>query len=340
MSQVRYEQYKEALRRGHVAALRGRFDAAVSAYEAAAALAPDRALPYVGLGDVLRRLGHVEAAEGAYSAALARAPHDEGALRGRAELRVANGRRVAAADDFEALGAVLERSDRLTDACDAARRALELAESRERRRSVERLAARLRALDADPAAAEALRLAMRLLEPVSDLPSSAGQGGGARAAVGDQAVGDRSGDQPTAEADRPDGRAEEATDPSTGPSDPGSVLAEAQALLDAGDVPGGRTMLLALATALRRSGRLDAALDACFILMALDPSDTAVQLEVAANQIERGWTTLAADKVRLLHRLAELDATGEDGEAVARFAARHRLAWTSDRPSSIAEPPA
>ena len=44
MSDAVYERYKEALRRGHVAAERGRFDAALAAYANAAGLAPDRAL--------------------------------------------------------------------------------------------------------------------------------------------------------------------------------------------------------------------------------------------------------------------------------------------------------
>ena len=36
-----YERYKDALRRGHVAALRGRNEAAVDAYGEAAEIAPD-----------------------------------------------------------------------------------------------------------------------------------------------------------------------------------------------------------------------------------------------------------------------------------------------------------
>ena len=60
MSEVLYEQYKDALRRGHVAALRGRLDAAAAAYREAARIAPDRALPHVGLGGVLARLGRTD----------------------------------------------------------------------------------------------------------------------------------------------------------------------------------------------------------------------------------------------------------------------------------------
>ena len=91
MSEVLYEQYKDALRRGHVAALRGRLDAAAAAYREAARIAPDRALPYVGLGGVLARLGRTDEALAAYAAALDRAPTDEGAMHGRADVLAAVG---------------------------------------------------------------------------------------------------------------------------------------------------------------------------------------------------------------------------------------------------------
>jgi len=75
-----YERYKEALRVGHVAVLRGSLEEALVAYRAAATIAPSRALPHTSLGGVLLRLGHLEEALVAYAAAVARAPHDEGAL--------------------------------------------------------------------------------------------------------------------------------------------------------------------------------------------------------------------------------------------------------------------
>ena len=171
MSQALYEHYKEALRRGHVAALRGRLDAAEAAYRAAAAIAPDRALPYSSLGGVFRRQDRLDDALAAYGAALARAPEDESALRGRAELHAEAGRRSEAAVDYEALAGVVERAGRLTDACDAARRALELAESRSRRREVERLGALLRERGEDRSTVDALDRALRILEAV-EAPSS------------------------------------------------------------------------------------------------------------------------------------------------------------------------
>ena len=99
MSGSLYEGYKEALRRGHLAALRGRLDPPLAAYREAARMAPDRALPYVGLGGVLARLGRSDDSLAAYAAALARAPGDEAALRGRADVLADLGRRAEAADD-------------------------------------------------------------------------------------------------------------------------------------------------------------------------------------------------------------------------------------------------
>ena len=126
MSEVLYEQYKDALRRGHVAALRGRLDVAAAAYREAARIAPDRALPYVGLGGVLTRLGKSDEALAAYATALERAPTDEGAMHGRADVLAALGRRSEAAETLDRLAAILERDGRLADACDVARGALEL----------------------------------------------------------------------------------------------------------------------------------------------------------------------------------------------------------------------
>src|SRR4029077_8722569 len=103
MSEVLYEQYKDALRRGHFAALRGRLDAAVAAYREAARVAPDRALPYVGLGGVLARLGRSDESLSASATALERSPRDEGAARGRADVLAALGRRSEAAETLDRL---------------------------------------------------------------------------------------------------------------------------------------------------------------------------------------------------------------------------------------------
>ena len=334
MSQILYEQYKDALRRGHVAALRGRLDQAVAAYQAAAAIAPDRALPHASLGTVLQRLGQLDAADEAYGAALQRAPGDEAALRGRAELRAGRGNRIEAARDFETLAEALERTGRMVDACDAARRALELAESRTRRRAVERLAGVLREQDAEPSVAGALRLAMQLLEPMYVAPPADGAAGEAP-----EAAVDGGGTPPAGAPPEPATAPEPAPEPALHPV---AALLEAEALLDAGDVPAARAILLTLAGQQRATGRLDAALDACLVLMAIDPSDTDLQLEIAANQLARGWSALAAEKVRLLARLAELDADQGAANAVTAFSVQHGLTDAGDggRASASASAPA
>ena len=92
MSEELYERYKDALRRGHVAAVRGRLDVAEAAYREAAA---DRARSAAAPRRPRRRPrppGRTDEALAAYAAALDRAPTDEAALRGRADVLAAAGR--------------------------------------------------------------------------------------------------------------------------------------------------------------------------------------------------------------------------------------------------------
>ena len=311
MSQALYEQYKEALRRGHVAALRGRLDAAEAAYRAAAAIAPDRSLPYASLGGVLRRLERNDEALAAYGVALNSVPEDEAALRGRAELQADLGRRAEAALDFEMLAGVLERAGRLTDAADAARRALELAESRSRRREMERLGAVLRDNGEDRTAVDALDRALRILEAV-EAPA--------------QAAETATPEPPPADAPAAVPEPESAPEPEAPPPpDPEVLRAVADALLDSGDLAGASERLLALAALHRTAGRHDAAMDACLALLAVTPSDHRLQREIAAIELERGWTSVAMEKLRLLGRLADLDGDAEARAAIAAFAAERGL---------------
>jgi Flp pilus assembly protein TadD len=168
VSSTLYERYKDALRRGHVAALRGRFDTAIEAYQEAAAIAPDRALPHASIGGILVKQKRPAEAVAAYERALALAPRDEAALRGLAETLIRLDRRPEAADTLERLAAALEAGGRTADATDAARRSLELAETPERRARVEDLASRLRASSpGDEAAERALSQALLALEPAA-----------------------------------------------------------------------------------------------------------------------------------------------------------------------------
>ena len=292
MSEVLYEQYKDALRRGHVAALRGRLDAAAAAYHEAAAIAPDRALPYVGLGGVLTRLGKSDEALVAYAAALARAPSDEGAMRGRADVLAAIGRRAEAADTLDRLAELLERDGRLADACDVARRSLELAESRGRRGQVEKLVSRLRETPGDTSAAEALARALGVLETVPGLAPRPAKKSPAVAASDDGAIVGTS--APAA-------------------PDPALLTLAVEEALEAGDLDEARRRALVAAAGHRAVGQFHAAMDACYQALAILPSDPDVHLLLAELYLDRGWRGPAADKLVLLGRLAQLN-----GDAVTR----------------------
>jgi len=278
----RYEQYREALRLGHAATQRDRHDAAAAAYREAARLAPDRALPFVGLGGALAKLGRSDEAIAAYGSALDRAPDDEAALRGRTDVLAAVGRRADAAGMLDRLSAVLERDGRLAEACDAARHALDLAEARGRRRHVEDLVARLVAAPADDAtAAAAVDRARHVLDTV-----------------------------PTV-VERP-------RDPAPQPPDPAMLTLAIEEALEAGDFDEARRRAIAAAEGHRAVGQLNAAMDACYQALAILPSDPDVHLLLAELYLDRGWRGPAADKLVLLGRLTELT---DDGATRTRLCA-------------------
>lgn len=300
MSGSLYEGYKEALRRGHVAALRGRLDIALAAYREASRIAPDRALPYVGLGGVLARLERFDEAMAAYRVALERAPDDEGALRGRADLLVSTGRAAEAATTLDRLAAALDTAGRLADACDVARRALELAESRGRRRVVQTLVARLRENAGDPSVAEALERALGVLEddtsamPEGDAPQADPSEG---APTADAAAGPET--PLPAEPETPAVRL-------APPPDPIALSLAYEAAFDAGKLDEARKGAVASASAYRTVGQFHAAVDACYEALAIAPADPGVHFALAQLYLDRGWRSLAADKLLLIGRLAEL----------------------------------
>ena len=159
-----YERYKDALRRGHVASLRGRLEEALTAYAEAAAIAPERATPHTSAGTALMRRKRPADAVRHYTAAVRLAPRDEAALLGRAQALTALDRRAQAADAYDAVAEVQAANGKLADAVDSARRGLELAEGRERRRTLERLIERLRASEPAEPGRVALEKAMVVLE--------------------------------------------------------------------------------------------------------------------------------------------------------------------------------
>jgi tetratricopeptide (TPR) repeat protein len=320
-TEILYERYKDALRRGHVNALRGHPQAALEAYGEAADLAPDRPLAHVSRAGVLLRLGRTDEALTGYEVALRLAPRDAAALGGRADALAKLGRRSDAAEAFDVLAELHEAAGRTAEACDTARRALEQAESKSRRRHVEELTTTLRGAVGDKVAEQALSRALHVLEGTAPAlarpiaPSTA-----------DVTAVDAPPERPPVELESP--FAEEEPEP---PADALALAVEAEAALDAGDADTAREKLLAAAIAHQAAGRFAAALDACYGALAVAPSDTDLHLELVDLYLARGWRAPAAEKLILLSRLIDLDGDGPARERLcsmvaARFPDDPRLA--------------
>ncbi len=277
MSDALYERYKDALRRGHVASQRGRLDEALDAYGEAARIAPDRASPMVGIGQVLTRLDKPTEAASAFDLALERSPDDETALRGRAELLVTHADRVAAAAMLDRLAAALDDAGRRADALDEASRALDLAESRSRRATLQTMVDRFAF---EPASGEAARLA---LARANDLLAGP---------IGPEA------EPPAAPAP---------AEPPEPPFDAPAAMLAVEEAAAAGDAETVRRAAMAAARGHRAAGQLHAAIDACYQALATNPADPGVHLALAELYLDRGWRSAAADKLVLLARLVAPD---------------------------------
>lgn len=323
MSEALYERYKDALRRGHVAALRDRHAAALVAYTEAAGIASDRALPLVAIGGVLTRLGRHAEALAAYDGALERSASDEGALRGRAELLAITGDRVGSAETFDRLAISLDLLGRLPDAADAARRALEAAESRGRRTTMRALVARLKEATADPAAGEALARASSVLEgqapgrprsspraePVADPDESRDEAPVAGAADDAGAVDDAV-PEPPAEPE-----------PAPPPFDPVAAIGAVEEAVQGDDPLAALTLALVAAAGHRAAGQPSTAIDACYLALAGTPSDPGLHLALAEIYLDQGWRPMAMEKLELLNRLADLDDDHDTHQQVCAIVA-------------------
>lgn len=438
-----YERYKEALRIGHVAVLRGALEGAVEAYRAAAAIAPSRALPHTSLAGVLLRLGHLEEALDEYAAAVSRSPHDEGALLGQAEALTVAGQRVAAAMALDHVSEIQEASGRLPEAADTLRRALELEDAPERTRRQRGLLREIRLSAGDAAAEQLLARALRLRdEPAATAPETT-RSAATAAPVAGPAVEEpeiaaviasetpgysaRSAEMPSIATDAEDSvlavmpeRAEAAEPIEAAPeaapeavpvpaeaafespageiewpkedraprrvaapvlaAEPAAIaafaesaepelvleaepvalavqqdeplavgvmegafdtagmgdarseaerhetgdalLASAEDAEQAGDDEKLRSLLVLAARAYGREGRFEAGLDAMHRLLQRDPGNVEAHIELVELYVARGWNSLAAEKLVLLGRLAELDDDQETRQRLCAVASR------------------
>ncbi len=332
MTDQLFDRYKDALRAGHVAVLRGRLDEALAAYRDAERIAPDRPLPHTSLGGVLLDLGRVDEALEELRLALELSPRDEGALLGRAEALGRAGRRSEAASTLDTLAEVQEAAGRHADVVDTLQRALVLEERVGRRRRYQAAVRDLRVASGGRLSEGASSLARPLAEPAPIAEPDAVPGPEA----GDGALGLDAGPAANAPSAQESGPAdagapsEETAEPSgpvapaepAEPPDPRStgerLVATAEEAAARGD---GATALEAYREAARvfdEAGLPIAALDACREALALAPGDVDVHLRYAAIYRSKGWREIAANRIASILRLVDLEG---DVEGRARICA-------------------
>ncbi len=180
---------------------------------------------------------------------------------------------------MDRLALVLDGSGQLPAAADAAREALEAAESRPRRDTLREYADRLAAAGDAPEVVEALARAAIVLD--------------ARVS-------------------------ETAEPPPPPPIDPIAALEGLTGAVDAGDAGTATELALAIAAAQRDADHPAAALDACYLALAVAPADPGLHLALAELYLDRGWRPLAVEK---LDRLVHLATLTEDGATRTRIGA-------------------
>jgi hypothetical protein len=315
MTETLFERYKEALRAGHVAVMRGRLEEAAAAYRDAIAITGDRAVPRTALGSVQLRLGDPGGALETFDGALALEPDDDASLVGRAQALVVLRRTGDAALAYDRLAGIRQAEGRLPDAVEAARRALAIEPTNERRARHAGLVEDLRAIGRAGVAAS--------------LDDAAGSwGDGPVAAAPDRSADDAAGaalgpDAGAGEAGV-DGGADATGQPGPSPEpqpDPEALIAAFEEATARGDAEAAAAAALAAAQAHRAQGRVAAAFDACLQGIGTRPGDVSLHLLLADLAVDRGWVAQAGEAYRQLLRLAELDGDAAAAALVRRTAA-------------------
>jgi cytochrome c-type biogenesis protein CcmH/NrfG len=292
MTETLFERYKEALRAGHVAVLRGRLEDAAVAYREAISITADRAVPRTALGGVQLRLGDPAGALETFDGALALDPDDDASLGGRAQALVVLRRTAEAAVVYDHLADVRAARGRVGDAAEGARRALAIEPTDERRRRHARLieddrAAGAPAIEATP----------------GEQDGTAAEPDGELAGVVDDA-----------------GDAEAATPPEP-PPDPEALIVAFEEAAARGDTETAAAAALAAARAHRADGRMAAAFDACLLGIGVRPGDVDLHLLLADLAVDHGWSGQAGDAYHQLLRIADLDGDTAAADVVRRTAA-------------------
>jgi tetratricopeptide (TPR) repeat protein len=356
MARPLFEQYKDALRRGHVALAGDELEAALVAYREASALVADRPLPYAKMAEVLLRLGRRADALEAYDRASALAPDDEPLASARAALAAERPTQEAAPPrgpeaapatvsvapaEPESTAAVQPEPDPAVAAqpepdppaavesvaVEPVRDRVSVAPSQSappepaaRPRATAAAAAAAANAAAAAAAAEMAALdAMRAALVPEDERATAEAASAELAAQSSEGEPGEGGAWPA--IDLPSRPPEPLIGP---PPDATDLQADAEALIDDGDDLAAGDLLLLAVTVHRAAGRLDAALDSALQLLAIAPGDPRVHLAIANLQLDRGWRAVATEKIELLLRLTSL-AGDVQAEADVHLLAAERL---------------
>ena len=320
------ERYKEELRAGHVAALKGQLEAALGHYRRAAELADGRAMPQTSMGQVLLRMGRIDEALAAFSKALGRASHDEAAITGRIEALIAAGRGPEAAEMLERLAEVQAATDREPEALASLERALTLAGSRRREKRAAELASRLGVARAAAPQGPAVPPGPAAVEvPPAPEPPDAGSEAlpGAASAV-EAPAGPMSSDDSQVAAIR--------VMPAPAPGRPPDLLAapdpeaffdEAEQAREAGQSREALALYVLASDAYARAGAREAALEVCQRALAISPDAPSVHLALVRLYLGRGWRERAIEKLMLLDHLLALGPAGGARRQIATLAAAH-----------------
>jgi tetratricopeptide (TPR) repeat protein len=302
------DRYKEALKAGHVAVLRGHDDEAMARYREAAAVAPDRPLPLSSLGGVLARLGRFEDARSAYARALALGSRDESAVRGLAEALLAVGRGSDAATALDRLAELQAATARLPEALETLRRADALGAARRRAKRMAEIQA---AIDGAPLRVATLTRTPRRIGPARAQPP-AGPARPPRPRPPTVIPWTPAPPVAVRIADR-------ASAPGAPPPEPlpdgEPLLREAEVAADEGRTDEAQAAFAAASMAYLAAGKEAAAIDACHRGLRLGLLAPSLHLQLAHAYLALGWRPRAVAKLVLLDRLLEID-----GERIWRVA--------------------
>jgi hypothetical protein len=111
--------------------------------------------------------------------------------------------------------------------------------------------------------------------------------------------------------------------PDIAPPDPVATMASAEDAAARHDPIATRDLAQSAAVGLRAAGQIDAALDVCYLALATNPADPVLHLTMAELYIDRGWDSLAADKLVLLARIIDLTDDAPNRIRLCAIVARH-----------------